>query len=109
MVLPMTDPTATLVGAKYSSAIAGFFGSVVALTFAKELTILRLIFAILTGVLTAHYSTNPLVYYLKVPVEFRDSVAFLVGLLAMSLIPLIFLIVEELKKRVGDLVKKFLG
>ena len=83
----MTDPAATLVGVKYSTAIAGFFGSVVALTFAKELTILRLLFAILTGSLTAHYSTAPLTYYLKVPVEFNDSLAFGVGLLAMSLIP----------------------
>lgn len=106
----MTEPTATtLVGVKYSTAIAGFFGSVVALTFAKELTLLRLIFAVLTGSLTAHYSTGPLVYYLKIPVEFHDSLAFGVGLLAMSLIPVIFLAVEEIKKRVGDLVQKFLG
>jgi len=106
----MTEPTATtLVGVKYSIAIAGFFGSVVALTFAKELTLLRLIFAILTGSLTAHYSTGPLVHYLKIPVEFHDSLAFGVGLLAMSLIPILFLAVEEIKKRVGDLVQKFLG
>ena len=106
----MTEPTATtLVGAKYSTAIAGFFGSVVALTFAKELTLLRLIFAVLTGSLTSHYSTGPLSYYLKIPVEFNDSLAFGVGLLAMSLIPVLFLAVEEIKKRVGDLVQKFLG
>ena len=106
----MTEPTATtLVGFEYSIAIAGFFGSVVELTFAKELTLLRLIFAILTGALTAHYSTGPLVHYLKVPVEFHDSLAFGVGLLAMSLIPVLFLAVEEIKKRVGDLVQKFLG
>jgi hypothetical protein len=109
MVTQMTDPTATLVGVKYSTAIAGFFGSVVALTFAKELTLLRLILAIITGSLTAHYSTSPLAYYLKVPIEFNDSLAFGVGLLAMSLIPLIFSILEELKKRAGDAVQKFLG
>lgn len=106
----MTEPTATtLVGVKYSTAIAGFFGSVVALTFAKELTFLRLIFAVLTGSLTAHYSTNPLAYYLKIPVEFNDSLAFGVGLLAMSLIPVLFLAVEEIKKKIGDLVQKLLG
>lgn len=105
----MTDPTATLVGVKYSTAIAGFFGSVVALTFAKELTLIRLVLAIFTGSLTAHYSTAPLTYYLKVPVEFNDSLAFGVGLLAMSLIPLLFSIVEELKKRAGDTLQKFLG
>lgn len=109
MVTPMTDPTATLVGAKYSSALAGFFGSVIALTFSKELTFLRLIFTILTGVMTAYYSTIPLAYYFKIPAEFNDSVSFLVGLLAMSLIPVLFLIIEELKKRAGDIVKKFLG
>lgn len=105
----MTDPTATLVGVKCSTAIAGFFGSVVALTFAKELTLLRLVLAVFTGSLTAHYSTAPLTYYLKVPVEFNDSLAFGVGLLAMSLIPLLFSIVEELKKRAGDTLQKFLG
>ncbi len=105
----MLDPTATLVGVKYSTAIAGFFGSVVALTFAKELTLIRLVLAVFTGSLTAHYSTAPLTYYLKVPVEFNDSLAFGVGLLAMSLIPLLFSIVEELKKRAGDTLQKFLG
>lgn len=105
----MTDPTTTLVGVKYSTAIAGFFGSVVALTFAKELTLIRLVLAVFTGSLTAHYSTAPLTYYLKVPVEFNDSLAFGVGLLAMSLIPLLFSIVEELKKRAGDTLQKFLG
>ena len=56
----MTDPTATLVGVKYSTALAGFFGSVIALTFAKELTLIRLVLAVFTGSLTAHYSTAPL-------------------------------------------------
>ena len=105
----MTDPTAALVGVEYSTALDGFFGSVVALTFAKELTLIRLVLAVFTGSLTAYYSTAPLIYYLKVPVEFNDSLAFGVGLLAMSLIPLLFSIVEELKKRAGDTLQKFLG
>ncbi len=105
----MTDPTATLVGVKYSTAIAGFFGSVVALTFAKELTILRLLFAILTGCVTSVYTTDMAVHYLGIDPTLDNGVAFLIGLTAMALIPVVFSFIEQLKKKTGEIIQKFLG
>jgi len=105
----MTDPTATLVGVKYSTAIAGFFGSVVALTFAKELTILRLLFAILTGCVTSVYTTDMAVHYLGIEPTLDNGVAFLIGLTAMALIPVVFSFIEQLKKKTGEIIQKFLG
>lgn len=105
----MTDPTATLVGVKYSTAIAGFFGSVVALTFAKELTILRLLFAILTGCVTSVYTTDIAVHYLGIDPTLDNGVAFLIGLTAMALIPVVFSFIEQLKKKTGEIIQKFLG
>lgn len=105
----MTDPTTTFVGVKYSTAIAGFFGSVVALTFAKELTILRLLFAILTGALTSVYTTDIAVHYLGIDPTLDNGVAFLIGLTAMALIPVVFSFIEQLKKKTGEIIQKFLG
>lgn len=105
----MTDPTTPLVGAKYSTAIAGFFGSVVALTFAKELTIFRLLFAILTGYLTSVYTTDIAVHYLGIDPTLDKGVAFLIGLTAMALIPVVFSFIEQLKKKTGEIIQKFLG
>lgn len=105
----MTDPTTTLVGVKYSTAIAGFFGSVVALTFAKELTILRLLFAILTGCVTSVYTTDMAVHYFDVEPTLDNGVAFLIGLTAMALIPVVFSFIEQLKKKTGEIIQKFLG
>lgn len=105
----MTDPTATLVGVKYSTAIAGFFGSVVALTFAKELTILHLLFAILTGCVTSVYTTDMAVHYLGIEPTLDNGVAFLIGLTAMALIPVVFSFIEQLKKKTGEIIQKFLG
>lgn len=105
----MTDPTTTLVGVKYSTAIAGFFGSVVALTFAKELTILRLLFAILTGCVTSVYTTDMAVHYLGIEPTLDNGVAFLIGLTAMALIPVVFSFIEQLKKKTGEIIQKFLG
>ncbi|HPX06657.1 MAG TPA: hypothetical protein PLC17_12025 [Tenuifilaceae bacterium] len=105
----MTDPTTTFVGVKYSTAIAGFFGSVVALTFAKELTILRLLFAILTGCATSVYTTDIVVHYLGIEPTLDNGVAFLIGLTAMALIPVVFSFIEQLKKKTGEIIQKFLG
>ena len=105
----MTDPTTTLVGVKYSTAIAGFFGSVVALTFAKELTLLRLLFAILTGCVTSVYTTDMAVHYFDVEPTLDSGVAFLIGLTAMALIPVVFSFIEQLKKKTGEIIQKFLG
>lgn len=104
----MTDPTTTLVGVKYSTAIAGFFGSVVALTFAKELTLLRLLFAILTGSLTSVYTTDIAVHYLGIDPTLDNGVAFLIGLTAMALIPVVFSFIEQLKKKTGEIIQKYL-
>jgi predicted membrane channel-forming protein YqfA (hemolysin III family) len=106
----MTEPTATtLVGVKYSIIIAGFFGSVIALTFAKELTLLRLIFAILTGCVTSIYTTDIAVHYLGIEPTLDNGVAFLIGLTAMALIPVIFSFIEQIKRKTDEIIKKLLG
>lgn len=105
----MTEPTtATIVGAKYSAIIAGFFGSVVALTFAKRVNTPCLFFAILTGSLTSIYTTDIVVHYLGIDPTLDNGVAFLIGLTAMALIPIVFSFIEQLKKKTGEIIQKFL-
>lgn len=105
----MTDPTTTLVGVKYSTAIAGFFGSIVALKCCQQQPKRRLLFAILTGSLTSVYTTDIAVHYLGIDPTLDNGVAFLIGLTAMALIPVVFSFIEQLKKKTGEIIQKLLG
>lgn len=103
----MTEPTAaTFVGAKYSASIAGFFGSVVALTFLKELTVLQMLLAVFTGCATSTYTTPLFMHYLSVSSELNDGVAFVIGVVAMNLVPAVLALVDSVRKNAGEIIKK---
>lgn len=100
------ETTTTLLGVKYSATIAGFMGSIVALTFIKELTFVQLILAIITGCSTSTYVTPLVMYYFKIPVSINDGIAFLIGILAMNLIPALIALIDGVRKNAGDIIKK---
>lgn len=86
------DPSTTALGAflaKYGAVFFGFVGSILSLSFLKNLTRKQAAVAVLTGFI-ASQATGPLaVAYFGLPAdgESRYGVAFLIGLLAMNLIP----------------------
>lgn len=103
----MTEPTAaTLVGAKYSATIAGFFGSVVSLTFLKELTLMQMLLAVFTGCATSTYTTPLFMHYLSITPELNDGVAFVIGVVAMNLVPAVLALVDAVRKNAGNIIKK---
>ena len=103
----MTEPTAaTFVGAKYSASIAGFFGSVVALTFLKELTSLQMLIAVFTGCATSTYTTPLFMYYLSISSDLNDGVAFVIGVVAMNLVPAILALIQAIRENAGNIIKK---
>ena len=104
-------PSETLIGyvsAKHSALLAGFFGSLVALTFLKELTRFQMFAALLTGVTTSSYATPALMYYFELPMELNDGLAFLMGVIAMNVIPAVITVAEMRRKDPLSFIKKFL-
>lgn len=86
------EPASTAAGAvlaKYGVALAGFAGAVLSLTFLRGLTRKQAVAAVVTGFLSAIFTTTLVVQYFKLPTDLdsQNGVAFLIGLLAMNIIP----------------------
>lgn len=88
------EPTTTTLGvgalfAKYSVAIAGFAGAILSLSFLRGLTRKQASAAVLTGFLSSVFTTQLVVSYFSLPADAdsKNGVAFLIGLLAMNIIP----------------------
>lgn len=87
----MEATTAGALVAKYSSVIAGFVGSIMSLTILKDLTRAEALCAIALGFFTSLFTTSFVVSFFNLPsdAESRDGVSFLIGLLAMNIVPAI--------------------
>ena len=89
----MAEPASTAaVGvllAKYGVAIAGFAGAILSLTFLRGLTRKEATWAFFTGFASAIFTTPLAISFFKITPdgETQYGVAFLIGLLAMNIIP----------------------
>lgn len=103
-IIKMSEPfsittTLGLLKTKYAVAISGFLGTAVTLSFLETpLGKLRLALALASGSLTANYLTPVLGFYLSIPATIHGGVGFLLGILAMGIIPGIMTLGEEFKK-----------
>lgn len=99
----MADPTPILqaesgvLGVKLASLVAGFAGGVVSLSFVRQLSRWQAILAVLTGSLSAGYLTPVVQLYLPSAVP-EPTLAFLVGLTSMNLIPGILALSDRFKR-----------
>lgn len=75
--------------AKYGVATAGFAGAILSLTFLKGLTRKQAAAAVMVGFLSAVFTTQLVIAKFGLPADAdsRNGVAFLIGLLAMNIIP----------------------
>lgn len=99
----MPDPTAHIVylGVKVASLVAGFAGGVVSLSFVKPLSKWQAALAVATGSLSAGYLTPAILVYVGDPLP-ELSVAFIVGLTAMNIVPGLVRLSESFKKNPAD-------
>lgn len=98
-----TTEVGAIFGVKFASVIAGFAGSVVSLSFVKEMTPKQMGSAVIIGTVTAAYVT-PLVagylsQYLGKDNAIDGGVAFLVGLCAMNILPGVLKISEAFRNK----------
>lgn len=85
----MSDLASDVLGVKLASTIAGFAGGVVSLAFVQNLSRFQAIMAVVVGAITASYLTPAVVEKLSISPELRSGSAFVIGLCAMSIIPII--------------------
>ncbi|WP_397448149.1 peptidase M48, Ste24p [Pseudomonas sp. NA-150] len=88
----MAEPASAAAGlilAKYGVAIAGFAGAILSLTFLRGLTRGQAASAFFTGFASAIFTTPLAVSFFHITPdgETQYGVAFLIGLLAMNIIP----------------------
>lgn len=79
----------TGLGIKISLAVAGFCGGLVSLAFLEGLTRKQAVLAVLVGCFTAIYGTPAIMLWFNVNPQLENATAFLAGLTAMNIIPLV--------------------
>jgi hypothetical protein len=91
--------TAKVAGVELTLLVAGFAGSVVTLSYIRELKKSQAVMAVLTGALCAAYLTPVAMHYLSIPEELKYGAGFLIGVVSMHLIPLILAVAERYRNK----------
>lgn len=93
----MTEPVSSVLGIKFSTAVAGFAGGVVSLAFVQKLNRWQAACAVVVGCFTAIY-LNPVVdakLSISQP-DFVNCTAFVIGLCGMNIVPAVKAAVTKL-------------
>jgi hypothetical protein len=99
-----------VLGVEVATATAGFFGAVASLSAIRPLTRLQAILALITGAVTSAYCTPLIVYYFGFDAEpVKSGLAFLVGLIALHLVPGCLTVAEMFRKNPLGFIRQFLG
>jgi hypothetical protein len=91
-------------GLKIAYIIAGFIGGIVSLKFVQDLNRWAAVLAVFTGSAGANYGTPVLLHYMPLDASLEYPAAFLVGLTALNIIPIIIKATE--KVNLIQLIKK---
>lgn len=92
------DIQTNILGIKAATAVAGFLGGVICLSWLRELTRTQAAMAVITGSVTASYGTPALMWYLNWPLPLENAAAFFMGLTAMNIIPGLIRLSELFKR-----------
>lgn len=98
----MSEPVSAVFGVQLSSAIAGFAGGVVSLSFLQGVTRKQAAMAVIAGSLSAAYLTPAAAAKLAISAELQNGAAFVIGLCAMSILPAILKAVAQRSSRYAD-------
>lgn len=93
-------------GIKLGILIAGVAGGVVCLSYVKPLNKWQGVLAVFTGAVTSVYLTPIATKYFSMEGPTENGVAFLVGLVAMNILPGIIKLSERFREKPEDFVKR---
>lgn len=105
----MAEITTTALTLKYSTAIAGFLGGVVSLSYVRSLTRWQAMSAIGTGAICAQYLTPIAIHLWTIPLVVHGGVAFLIGLTAINIVPALLKASSLVQDDLTALLKRLLG
>lgn len=75
-------------------ALAGFFGSILSMSFVDGMSTKQRAIAIVSGMIMAHY-LSPLIAYLFKEGDYQETIGFLIGLFGMSICAAIFRAIQN--------------
>ncbi len=103
-------PDNNLLGVEAATSVAGFVGAVASLSAVQPLTRLQAVLAVFTGAATAAYCA-PLIswYYEGTPEVVENGIAFLLGVMAMRLIPGVIRLAELFGTNPIATIRRILG
>lgn len=93
----MTDPINSAASSHDMTklvVIAGFFGAVLSMRFVDGMSKKQRLFAIISGMVMAHYMA-PMIAYLFKENDYQETIGFLIGLFGMSVCSAIFKAIQE--------------
>lgn len=85
----VSNTVTNVLGVSVGATVAGFAGGVVSLAFVQGLTRAQGIVAVVVGMLTAAYLTPFVAEKFSIAPNLQNGAAFVIGLCAMSIIPII--------------------
>jgi len=97
MAADLNTAESTILGVKTATLVCSFIGAALSLSYAKEMTRMQAIAAVLTGTSVAVFAAPLALHYLALPDAFERAVAFFVGLAAIRAVPVALGMVERLR------------
>lgn len=106
----MSEPISlTAIVAKHAVAIAGFLGTAVTLSYLETpMGKIRMAISLAGGSVTAFFLTPLLGFYLAIPSAIHGGVGFLLGVLAMGIIPGLMKIGDDFKTGPVTFIKRLI-
>lgn len=97
MSADLNTAESTILGVKTATLVCSFIGAALSLSYAKEMTRMQAVIAVLTGTSVAVFAAPLALHYLGVPEVFERAVAFFIGLLAIRAVPVALGVVERFR------------
>lgn len=69
--------------------LAGFAGSAISFSYMKPMTKAQMVMTLFAGLMMANYLPPIVMWALRIPADFSNGTAFLIGLFGMPLLPLV--------------------
>ena len=101
----MTEPISGALGIKFTLALAGFSGGIVSLLFQNKVSRWQAIGSVFAGAATATYFTPVVSGWRSISnAQYQNCAAFVLGLCAMSVLPLVMSGVSRFAKQKVDTI-----
>ena len=93
----MHDPLQEFCGVRSGDVVGGWSGALVSLLFCEKQSMFRLFTTVLSGLAASIYVTPVLSWFLDIPEKYQHGIAFLLGLFAIALLRVVFVVIDKIR------------